>query len=389
MGEALAPSGGPLEGLLVVSIDQAVAAPFCAARLADDGARVIKVERPGGDFARAYDRTVDGESTYFVWLNRGKESIVIDFRDAQDAALLKRMIDGADVFLHNLGPGAAERAGLGAAALLARNPRLVACAITGYGDGPYRERKAYDLLIQAESGLCSVTGTPDAPGRVGVSVVDIATGMYAHAAIVTALFARERTGRGRALEVSMFDAMAEWMTVPLLHTEYTGRPPGRPGVAHPAIAPYGVFRAADGLEIVISIQSEREWKRFCEEVLERPDMVADPRYASSADRVANRTELDATVAAIFARYDGEALAARLDGAGIAFGNLNTVDRVLSHPHLKRTTVGTPAGTARLPLPPVRTAGLPTGGLADVPALDQHGAAIRAEFAPAAEETARP
>src|SRR5579875_3662815 len=246
--------GKPLDGLLVVALEQAVAAPYCSSRLADAGARVIKVERPEGDFARGYDRAARGQSSYFVWLNRGKESLALDIKDEADRALLHRILARADVFLQNLAPGAAARAGFDPAELVRRWPRLVACSITGYGEsGPYRDMKAYDLLIQAETGLANLTGPPEAPGRVGVSVSDIAAGLNAYAAILEALYARERTGKGALLSLSLFDATAEWMAVPLLHYEYGGKAPERMGLKHPSIAPYGAFAAADGKEIVISI----------------------------------------------------------------------------------------------------------------------------------------
>ena len=255
----------PLEGILVVALEHAVAAPFCSSRLADAGARVIKIERPEGDFARAYDHVVHGESAYFVWLNRGKELIVLDIKDPGDAALLQRMTARADVFIQNLAAGAAERAGFGSAALRRRYPRLITCEISGYGDeGPYRDMKAYDLLIQCEAGLASITGVPERPGRVGVSVADIACGMYAHAGILQALFQRERTGEGSAIAVSLFDSLADWMTVPLLHYDYGGKAPERVGLRHPSIAPYGAFVTADGKQVVISIQNEREWRNLCQ-----------------------------------------------------------------------------------------------------------------------------
>ncbi|MDP6787060.1 MAG: CoA transferase, partial [Rhodospirillales bacterium] len=252
-----------LKGLLVIAVEQAVAAPYCSSRLADAGARVIKVERPEGDFARGYDRVVHGESAYFVWLNRGKESIALDLKDAADRALLARMVGRADVFIQNLAPGAAGRLGFASDALRARHPALVTCDISGYGEeGPYAEMKAYDLLVQAESGLASVTGRPEGPGRVGVSVSDVGAGMYAQAAILEALIERGRTGSGKGIQVSLFDAMADWMTVPLLHQVYGGKAPARVGLAHPSIAPYGVYAAADG-EVVIAIQNQREWRNFC------------------------------------------------------------------------------------------------------------------------------
>ncbi len=372
-------SARPLDGLLVVALEQAVAAPLCSARLADAGARVIKIERAEGDFARFYDRVALGQSSYFVWLNRGKQSIVLDIKREADRALLHRMIARADVFVQNLAPGAAARAGFDPAALRARHPRLVVCSITGYGEsGPYRDMKAYDLLIQAETGLASLTGPPEAPGRVGVSVSDIAAGLNAYAAILEALYARERTGMGAVLSVSLFDATAEWMAVPLLHHDFGGRAPTRQGLRHPSIAPYGAFVAADGKEIVIAIQNEREWARFCAEILGDAGLAADPRFADNPRRVANRTVLDAIVAGVFARAPREALGRRLAAAGIAFGNLNDVADFSRHPQLRRLAVPTPEGEVTVPAPPALVAErAPSGG---VPAIGEHGEAIRREFA---------
>ena len=369
----------PLEGLLVVALEQAVAAPLCSARLADAGARVIKIEREEGDFARGYDRVARGQSSYFVWLNRGKQSIVLDIKRAEDRALLERMIARADIFLQNLAPGAAARAGFDPAELQRRHPRLVACSITGYGEsGPYRDMKAYDLLIQAETGLAELTGPPEAPGRVGVSVSDIAAGLNAYAAILEALVARERSGRGAVLSVSLFDATAEWMAVPLLHFDFGGKAPQRQGLRHPSIAPYGAFLAADGKEIVIAIQNEREWARFCAEILGDAALATDPRFSDNPRRVANRAALDAIVAEIFARETREALGRRLAASDIAFGNLNDVADFSRHPQLRRLIVPTPEGEITVPAPPALFAAeAPSGG---VPALGEHGAAIRAEFA---------
>ncbi len=276
-----------LEGVLVVGLEHAVAAPFCTAQLADAGARVIKVERPEGDFARGYDTVVKGGSAYFVWLNRGKESIALDLRDPADKALLERIVARADVFVQNLGPGQAARLGFGAADLAARHPRLVTCDISGYGEaGPYAGMKAYDLLVQAETGLCSITGAPEAPGRVGISLADVATGATAHGAILRALYRRERTGRGAVLKTSLFDTLADWMSVPLLHQVYGGKAPPRVGIRHPSIAPYGAYALGDGSQIVISIQNEREWVRFCAAILDEPALATNPRFATMTARVA-------------------------------------------------------------------------------------------------------
>jgi crotonobetainyl-CoA:carnitine CoA-transferase CaiB-like acyl-CoA transferase len=368
---------GPLDGLLVVALEQAVAAPLCSARLADAGARVIKIERHEGDFARFYDRAALGQSSYFVWLNRGKQSIALDIKEAADRDLLHRMLAKADVFLQNLAPGAAERAGFAPAALRRRHPRLIVCSITGYGEsGPYRDMKAYDLLIQAETGLAHLSGPPEAPGRVGVSVSDIAAGLNAYAAIIEALYARERSGAGAVVSVSLFDATAEWMAVPLLHHDYGGKAPTRQGLKHPSIAPYGAFAAADGKEIVISIQNEREWRRFCAEILGDAALAGDPRFCDSQARVANRAALDALVAAVFAREDRATLGRRLAAADIAFGNLNTVEDFSRHPQLRRLTVPTSEGGIAVPAPPARA----DATVGAVPRIDEHGAAIRREFA---------
>jgi crotonobetainyl-CoA:carnitine CoA-transferase CaiB-like acyl-CoA transferase len=369
---------GPLDGLLVVALEQAVAAPLCSCRLADAGARIIKVERPEGDFARFYDRAALGESAYFVWLNRGKESLVLDIKAEADCALLARIIARADVFLQNLAPGAAARAGFDPAELVRRFPRLIACSITGYGEsGPYRDMKAYDLLIQAETGLAHLSGPPEAPGRVGVSVSDIAAGLNAYAAILEALYTRERSGTGALLHVSLFEATAEWMTVPLIQYEYGGKAPERAGLSHPSIAPYGAFATGDGKAIVVGIQNEREWVRFCDAVLGRPELAADPRFSDNPRRVANRAALDAFIAEAFWQAPRAAIAARLKAADIAFGNLNTVADLARHPQLRRLETGLAGGTVRVPMPPFRSlAAAPRR----VPAKGEHSAAIRREFA---------
>jgi crotonobetainyl-CoA:carnitine CoA-transferase CaiB-like acyl-CoA transferase len=370
----------PLEGLLVVSLEQAVAAPYCSSRLADAGARVIKLERAEGDFARGYDRVVHGESTYFVWLNRGKESIAVDLKQPEDLALVKRMLAEADVFIQNLAPGAAGRLGLGHEALRKAHPRLITCDISGYGEsGPYAEMKAYDLLVQAESGLASITGRPEGPGRVGVSVCDIACGMYAYQAVLEALLRRGRTGEGSALATSLFSGMADWMTVPLLHQDYGPGAPKRVGLNHPSIAPYGVYACKGGEEVVFSIQNEREWKRLVEEVLQRPEMLADARFADNTARVANRPALDAIIDEVFGALKREELTRRLFAAAIAYGAVNTPADLSAHPQLHRVTVETPSGPVNLVAPPVEIRGSDFD-LGAVPALDQHGAALRREFA---------
>lgn len=368
-----------LDGLLVVAVEQAVAAPFCSSRLADAGARVIKIERREGDFARGYDRHVKGQSSYFVWLNRGKESLALDLKDPAEQALLARLAARADVFLQNLAPGALARLGLDSATLRARHPRLITCDISGYGEsGPLAGLKAYDLLVQAESGLCSVTGDAAGPARVGVSVCDIAAGMNAHAAILQALYARERTGRGRAIKVSLFGGMAEWMNVPFLQRRYGGEIPPRPGLAHPSIAPYGVFATRDG-QVLLSVQNQREWQRFCAEVLEAPALAADPRFRDGPARVRHRAELDRLVAERFAALAQQEAAARLQAAGIAFGRLNDVDGLIAHPQLRKVSYETPAGLVEVIAPAAEIAG-ETPLFGPVPEVDAQGAAIRAEFA---------
>ncbi len=369
----------PLSGLLVVSLEQAVAAPLCTSRLADAGARVIKIERAEGDFARGYDAVVHGESSYFVWLNRGKESIVLDIKRTEDAELLNRLVARADVFVQNLAPGAAERAGFGSEALRLRYPRLVTCDITGYGDsGPYRDMKAYDMLVQSEAGLASITGSADQPGRVGVSVADIACGMNAYTGVLQALLERERTGNGSGVAVSLFDSLAEWMMVPLMHHDYGGKAPGRVGLKHPSIAPYSAFTLADGRQVVLSIQNEREWAAFCAEVLLQPALATDERFSTNNRRVANRGQLDGLVAAVFLTMDQAEAVARQNRARTAFGSLNEVADLSTHAQLRRVTAETPTGPVEVVAPPVQVRGRPFASGA-VPALGQHTDAVRREF----------
>jgi itaconate CoA-transferase len=340
----------PLEGITVIAVEQAVAAPFCSSRLADAGARVIKIERPEGDFARGYDAAAKGQSSYFVWLNRGKDSAVVDLASRQGREALEELIANADVLLQNLKPGSMDKLGFPLSRLRKDYPGLICCTITGYGDeGPYAHRKAYDLLIQAESGLASITGGPEGPSRVGVSIVDVATGATAHAAILEALIARGRTGKGADIRISMFDVMADWLTVPLLNSE-AGNPPKRMGLAHPSIAPYGVFRSRDGKDILISIQSEREWKKLCAEVLDQPDLPNDPRFANMVERVRNRELTDRTVGDSFAALSREELLKRLSDADIAFAEVNTMADLTIHPHLRRIEVMTPKGVVTYPAP---------------------------------------
>ncbi len=339
-----------LEGITVIAVEQAVAAPFCTSRLADAGATVIKVERPEGDFARGYDAAAKGQSSYFVWLNRGKKSVVIDLATDDGRRTLEALIAGADVLVQNLKPGSMDKLGFSLARLRKDYPSLICCTITGYGDqGPYAHRKAYDLLIQAESGLASITGGPEGPSRVGVSIVDVATGAAAQAAVLEALIARGRTGQGADIRVSMFDVMADWLTVPLLNAE-AGNPPQRMGLAHPSIAPYGVFRSKDGKDILISIQSEREWKTLCTNVLGASSLPDDPRFKNMVERVRNRQLTDKTVGDIFATLTREVLLHRLSEADIAFAEVNTMADLTSHPHLRRIEIETPEGTVAHPAP---------------------------------------
>jgi formyl-CoA transferase len=402
----------PLSGLLVVALEQAVAAPMCTCRLADAGARVIKIERPEGDFARGYDKLakphtdgrdrvstqkdareradvkhedgrerpdgVAGESAYFVWLNRGKQSLVLDLARDGDKAVLAAMLARADVFVQNLKPGAIAKLGFPLDQLRRTHPRLVICSISGYGeDGPYAARKAYDMLIQAESGLASLTGSPDAPARVGVSVCDIAAGMNAYEAILEALIARGRTGDGAAISISMFDAMADWMAVPLLQYE-GGQPPRRMGLAHTSIAPYGVFKTRDGADILISIQSDREWRVLAAQVLGDSALAADPAFATNVARVKRRADTDARVQQVFGATDVAPLTQKLAAADIAFARVNDTADLAAHPQLRRIAVETPSGTVSYPAPPARRDGAPRSYGA-VPALGEHSAAIRAEF----------
>ncbi len=359
----------PLDGLLVVSLEQAVAAPMCGRRLADAGARVIKLERPEGDFARAYDQLLNGESVYFVWLNRGKESVVCDLGKPEDRALFSALIAKADIFVQNLKPGALSKLGFAPEELCQRHPRLIACSITGYGDsGPYAQRKAYDLLIQAESGLASVTGDAAAPSRVGVSIVDVSTGLHAYEAILEAVIARSRTGKGADIRISMFDTMAELMSVPLLQGMW-GAPPKRIGLSHTSLSPYGVFTTRDGMPVLISIQNDREWRALAKEVLGRPEMATDPKFATSPARLANRPETDGAVQAWFSRHDAATATEKLDAADIAFGRVNDWAGLEAHPHLRLMSVGTIKGPVRMPAPPALWGGAVTEtDVRSVPAL---------------------
>jgi crotonobetainyl-CoA:carnitine CoA-transferase CaiB-like acyl-CoA transferase len=368
-----------LDNILVVSLEQAVAAPFCSSRLADAGARVIKVEREGGDFARAYDKAVHGESGYFVWLNRGKESLVLDIKDPQDAALLERLLAKADVFIQNLAPGAAERAGFGVDRLRKDYPRLIICSISGYGEeGAYSQMKAYDMLVQAESGICSITGSPEQPGRIGVSACDVACGMYSYMAILEAIIARERSGKGAVIRTSMFDCMADWMTVPLLLHDYAGKGPERTGLSHPMIQPYGAYQTRGGRPILIAIQNGREFVRFCDGVLEQPGLKNDPRFSTNPARVEHVEALRQIIDAAFLRLERAELLERLSEWQIAFGEINDVTALSKHPALRRIEVDTPTGPVNLVAPPARIDSGPQA-LQPVPGLGAHSEAIRAEF----------
>lgn len=368
----------PLEGILVVSVEQAVAAPHCTCKLADAGARVIKVERPEGDFARGYDQVAKGQASYFVWLNRGKESVALDLAKPEDKALLEAMIAKADVFVQNLKPGALARLGFSFARLRKDYPRLICCSVSGYGEtGPFAQRKAYDLLIQAESGVASVTGGPETPARVGVSIVDIAAGLNAYESILEALIARGRTGEGAEISISMFDGMADWMTVPLLQHE-GGKPPKRMGLAHTSISPYGVFKTRDDIDILISIQNDREWRILAADVMQDKALAADPDFATNVERVKRRDVTDGKVAKAFGALSADELIARLTKADIAFARVNGPAELATHPHLRRITVETPGGSVSLPAPAPLWAG-ETRAYGAVPAIGEHSEKIRQEF----------
>ena len=369
-----------LQGLLVISLEQAVAAPYAAGRLADAGARVIKVERPEGDFARGYDQDAKGHSSYFVWLNRGKESVALNLKQAEDLQILKNMISKADIFIQNLMPGALERLGISTADLRAADPRLITCDISGYGsDGPFQQMKAYDFLVQAEVGLAEITGAPEQPGRVGVSICDIAAGMTAHQAILQALYARSRAGQGRGIEVSLFHALADWMNVPYIQSHYGGREIRRPGLHHPTIAPYGAYQCGDGRQLLLSIQNEREWQRLCSDVLGQPDLPTNPKFSSNVNRVANRAELDAILNAVFGADPIDAVAAKLQAAQIAFGRLNGMDEFAKHPQNRFVSVRTSGGEMQILAPGAVVNGM-VAPLGDVPDLGANSTAIREEFA---------
>jgi formyl-CoA transferase len=382
----------PLTGVTVVSLEQAVAAPYATRQLADLGARVIKVERPGGgDFARRYDTTVHGHSSYFVWLNRSKESLTLDLKDPRGHEILHDLLDGADVFVQNLAPGAAARLGLDAATVTGRRPNLIPCTISGYGTtGPWSDRKAYDLLVQCQTGLVSLTGTPEGTARTGISVADIAAGMYAYSGVLTALYTRATTGEAHPVEVSLFEALAEWMGQPAYYTRHGGTQPPRLGTQHATIAPYGTYTAADGQEVLFSIQNEREWVALCAEFLGRPELVDDPRFATGSDRVAHREELNAVVAERFARSGSDEILKDLERIGIACAGVNDVAAFLDHPVLaargRWSEVEVPGATVEALLPPADLAGLPAR-MDPVPAVGEHTDAILTELGRTAEEVA--
>ncbi|MFM9612002.1 CaiB/BaiF CoA transferase family protein [Streptomyces niveiscabiei] len=375
----------PLSGITVVSVEQAVAAPYATRQLADLGARVIKVERPGGgDFARRYDAAVHGESSYFVWLNRSKESVTLDLKSAAGRRVLGQLAGRADVFVQNLAPGAAGRMGFGTDELRERYPTLIPCAITGYGStGPWADRKAYDLLVQCQTGLVSLTGGPEEPARVGISVADIAAGMYAYSGILTALFARATSGVVRPVEVSLFEALAEWMGQPANYTRFGGSQPPRVGTQHATIAPYGAYRCADGKDVLFSIQNEREWVSLCDRFLKDPALATDPRFATGPQRVAHREELNAIVAHRFAELDSAEVTRELDAAGIANAGVNDVAEFVAHPVLAERDrwrdVTLPGGLAVPALiPPVDLAGV-APRMDPVPGVGEHTDAVLAEL----------
>ncbi|MDX8535874.1 CaiB/BaiF CoA-transferase family protein [Mesorhizobium sp. VK25A] len=367
-----------LKDITVVAVEQAVAAPYASSRLADAGARVIKIERPEGDFARSYDKLVRGQSAYFVWLNRGKESVCLDLRSEADRAVLDTLITSADVFIQNLKPGSIEKLGFGSADLRSRCPRLITCDISGFGDaGPYSHLKAYDLIVQAEAGLCAITGNQQGPARVGVSVCDISAGMTAHSAILQALYHREVTGEGTGIQVSLFDAVADWMNVPVLQNDYSGYHTVRAGVKHPSLAPYGAYRCADGKEVIFSVQNDREWVNFCEKFLKQPGLTRTSGFADNMERLSHRAQLDEIIERRFSALSCHQAMQELEAAGLAYGRLNEVVDVSRHPHIRRVEVGTPEGTVET-IAPAAIFNSEHPALRPVPALGAHTEAVREE-----------
>ena len=366
----------PLDGITVISLEQAVAAPFTTRQLADLGARVIKIERPKvGDFARDYDATVKGMSSHFVWLNRSKESLTLDLKHSSATPILEKLLERADVVIQNLGPGAARRLGLGAESVLPKYPKLIVCDVSGYGDnGPYGSKKAYDLLVQAEAGVLSVTGTAETPSKVGISIADIATGMYAYSGILTALYQREKSGKGTRIEVTMLEALTEWMGYPLYYTHFSGTAPARTGPDHATIVPYGRYQTGDGKSIMLGLQNEREWAVFCEKVLLQPDLAQDPRYSSNSKRAAKRSEINALITEVFATLTTKQLIERLDASGIANARMNTPDEVWEHPQLKARDrwrrMDSPVGALATLLPAVTMPDF-EARIDAVPALGEH------------------
>ena len=380
----------PLENITVIALEHAVAAPFATRQLADLGARVIKIERPKvGDFARGYDATVKGMSSHFVWLNRSKESLTLDLKHAAATRILERLLERADVVIQNLAPGAAGRLGLGAKSLMPKYPRLVICDISGYGDyGPYASRKAYDLLVQAEAGVLSVTGTAETPSKVGIAIADIATGMYAYSSILAALYQREKSGKGTRIEVTMLEALAEWMGYPLYYTHFGGTAPARTGPDHATIVPYGRYQAEDGRSIMLGLQNEREWEIFCEKVLLQPKLAQDPRYDSNSKRAAKRFEINALINETFATLTAEQLSERLDAAGIANARVNTPEEVWAHPQLKARArwreIDSPVGPLETLLPPATMSDFEPR-LDRIPALGEHTERILSELGYSGED----
>jgi itaconate CoA-transferase len=374
----------PLDHITVVSLEHAIAAPFCTRQLADLGARVIKVERPEvGDFARAYDNRARGEASHFVWVNRSKESLALDLKDPQHLAVLKQLIAKADVLVQNLAPGATGRMGLDAATLRAADPRLIVCDISGYGnDGPYRDKKAYDLLIQSEAGFLSITGTPEHPSKAGNSIADIAAGMYAYTNILSALMQRDKTGEGSHIDVSMLESLGEWMGFPMYYTLDDAAPPPRAAAAHATIYPYGPFAAGDGRKIILGLQNEREWLQFCNKVLLQPELATDARFDRNALRSANRVELEAIILSAFVNLTAEQVVERLDSAQIANANMNSLADLWAHPQLKArerwTTVGSPAGDLPALLPPGKQSSFDYR-MDAIPSVGEHTQAILAEL----------
>ena len=369
----------PLDGMLVVALEQAVAAPYCTSRLADAGARVIKIERAEGDFARGYDNQVMGQSAYFVWLNRGKESLVLDIKQAEDAELLENILSKADIFVQNLAPGAAERAGFGSETLRKRYPKLITVDISGYGEeGEYADMKAYDFLVQGESGLISVTGSPDAKGRVGASVCDIAAGMYSKIAVLEAIIKRYNTGEGSTIKTSMFGGMVEWLSPWLLHQAYGELSEQRIGLHHPAIAPYGAYECANGEQILIAVQNQREWRRLCDEVLKMPDLADDNKVCDNVARLSNRSFLDEKIKSVLSKISRDEVKKLLNNAKIAFGAVNTIEDVSNHPALRLIKTRTVQGEINVMAPPAQIIEDDDKVLA-VPSIGQHTDSIRVEF----------